>query len=178
MSKYKASDVANFLIYLTSTFCDDMTNMKLNKLLYYAQGHYLQKYGEPLFSDKIYAWEHGPVVKNVYTIYSNYKSDPICQYDAKAIDVITNADKVFLLNIAREYCRYTASALRSMTHTPKSPWDQTQKDAEIKTNLIKEYFKLSEKQIDPLNIHFNDEDFVGSRDKEGVLVLPKELADE
>ena len=42
---YKATDIANFLVYLMSDSCDDLTNLKLNKILYYAQGHYLKNFG-------------------------------------------------------------------------------------------------------------------------------------
>ena len=34
--------VANYLLYIMGEAFDDLTNMKLNKLLYFAQGHYLQ----------------------------------------------------------------------------------------------------------------------------------------
>lgn len=49
----KAIDVANFFIYLLSDKEDeenDLTNMKLNKLTYYAQGQFLKTNGKPLFS--------------------------------------------------------------------------------------------------------------------------------
>ena len=40
--------------------------MKLQKLLYYAQGHHLATFGQPLFHDAIYAWDMGPVVPGVW----------------------------------------------------------------------------------------------------------------
>ena len=64
----KAIDVANFFIYLLSDKEDeenDLTNMKLNKLTYYAQGQFLKTNGKPLFSEGIEAWIHGPVVPSV-----------------------------------------------------------------------------------------------------------------
>lgn len=40
--------------------------VKLQKLLYYAQGHHLATFGRPLFQDAIYAWDMGPVVPSVW----------------------------------------------------------------------------------------------------------------
>ena len=36
-----------YLLYIMGEAFDDLTNKKLNKLLYFAQGHYLKKYGRP-----------------------------------------------------------------------------------------------------------------------------------
>ena len=44
----------------------DISNLKLLKLLYYAQGTFLALYGRPLFNESIEAWLHGPVVPDVY----------------------------------------------------------------------------------------------------------------
>ena len=40
----------------------DLTPWKLQKLLYYAQGHHLAEFGDPLFKDDLIAWEQGPIV--------------------------------------------------------------------------------------------------------------------
>ena len=50
---------------------DDISNLKLQKLLYYAQGAVLAITGSPLFDDDIVAWEHGPVVPTVYHLYKH-----------------------------------------------------------------------------------------------------------
>ena len=64
-----ATTAANYLLYIMGEAFDDLTNMKLNKLLYFSQGHYLKKYGRPLFNNVIEAWGHGPVVPEVYSTY-------------------------------------------------------------------------------------------------------------
>lgn len=45
----EAKTIANYMLYIMSDAFDDLTNMKINKLLYFAQGHYLSKYGKALF---------------------------------------------------------------------------------------------------------------------------------
>ena len=61
----RALDVANYFIanYGGGT---EMTNLKLNKLVYFAQAVSLKQYGVPLFSDEIQAWSYGPVEPEVY----------------------------------------------------------------------------------------------------------------
>ena len=39
-----------------------MSNMKLQKMLYYQQGYHLAAFGTPLFDEDIEAWMYGPVV--------------------------------------------------------------------------------------------------------------------
>ncbi len=175
---YNATDIANFLVFLMSDSQEDLTNMKLNKILYYAQGHYLQKTGKPLFDDKIEAWTHGPVVKSVYQEYKEYSDNPISKYNEDRLDVIDDEIKSYLVDVARVYGRYTAATLRNMTHKPKSPWAGTREGAEISIESIRQYFIENEDEIKPLEISFTEDDFVGHRDENGVLVLPKEWQDE
>ena len=176
-----AKTVANYLLYIMGDAFDDLTNMKINKLLYFAQGHYLGKYGKPLFEDRIEAWEHGPVVPAVYSAYKEYGDRPIKGCDAgKAAGMPAEAEEV-LYGVARQYGRFTASALRNMTHVIGSPWDQVYRadhnHTEIPLPVIRDYFSgLAE--LAPAEKQFRESDFVGYRDSDGVLVLPKEWADE
>lgn len=175
--KYSAKDIANFFIYLMSDSTDDLTNMKINKLLYYAQGHYFKKFGVPLFADDLEAWPHGPVVKDVYNAYKRFSDMPVNEYNEQNVNKISEDDKTFLIGIARKYGRYTASALRNMTHTPGSPWSQTPGGV-IPIQLIKKYFDSREEDIKPLEIEFEPEDIIERRDSSGVILLPKEWRDE
>ena len=56
---------------------------KLQKLLYYTQGFHLAIYGVPLFEEKLIAWEHGPVVKEVYDKFKEFGSNAISVPDTK-----------------------------------------------------------------------------------------------
>jgi len=60
---------------------DFISNLKLQKLLYYAQGIHLALYGKPLFNDPIEAWQYGPVVDSVYQTYKTNGSDAIKKFD-------------------------------------------------------------------------------------------------
>lgn len=175
-----AKTVANYMLYICGDAFDDMTNMKINKLLYFAQGHYLSMYGRPLFEDRIEAWEHGPVIPAVYAAYKGYEDRPIKAVCAEGIsDVAPEAEDV-LYGVARKYGRYTASALRNMTHVVGSPWDRVYQPnhahALIPLQMIREYFSDME-GLKPATKQFKESDFIGYRDSDGVLVLPKEWDD-
>lgn len=47
----------------------DLTAMKLQKLVYYAQAWHLARFGEPAFDDEIQAWSQGPVVRKLYALH-------------------------------------------------------------------------------------------------------------
>jgi uncharacterized phage-associated protein len=56
---------------------ENITNLKLQKLLYYSQAWYLANYDKPLFDDPIEAWVHGPVVPSVFQEYKVNRWSPI-----------------------------------------------------------------------------------------------------
>ena len=68
----KAFDVAEYLLSKADATENDMTHMKLQKLLYYCQGFSLVLLGHPLFPEVIEAWLHGPVVPVVYQAFKHY----------------------------------------------------------------------------------------------------------
>jgi uncharacterized phage-associated protein len=74
MAQYTALEVAKWFTKWADFNDADMTNMKLQKLLYYAQGQYLAEHEEPLFDEDIEAWSHGPVVPSVYRAFKEIEA--------------------------------------------------------------------------------------------------------
>ena len=106
---------------------NDLTNLKLQKLLYFAQAEHLQKYnGVPLFSEEIHAWKYGPVVPEVYNWLKDNGSLVITEFDADLDDTDTiPADKrEFLDNVWDKYGNLSAWSLVQMTHKQGSAWDR------------------------------------------------------
>ena len=67
MATYSLDLVADTLIHLArERKLKDLTNLKLQKLLYYAQAWNLAFNDERLFAEDIEAWVHGPVVPKVF----------------------------------------------------------------------------------------------------------------
>ncbi len=161
---FNASDIALWFIYKTNAeikenvaendeeeVYEGITHLKLQKLLYYAQGVTLSMMdGKKLFNEKILAWEHGPVVQEVYNIYKDYGRKNLevesNENNDKIINNIESNSRISkILNLVYDnFAIYTAWQLREMTHKVNSPWYITvQKEGlnkEIQVDLIKDYF--------------------------------------
>jgi uncharacterized phage-associated protein len=144
-TQYTAHQIAEWFINWAISDDDDqgedLTNLKVQKLLYYAQGHYLARYGKPLFSNKIEAWAHGPVVPAIYAEMKYSKSlKPSPDYDWSVIDRDTTE---FLAGIWDAYGQFSAWKLRNMSHAT-APWRDRftpdEKHTVIPTDAIKRYF--------------------------------------
>lgn len=137
-------DVADFFVQLANQSEDDqMTNLKLNKLLYYAQGTFLSRTGSPLFKNRIEAWTLGPVVPEIYHKYKVCGKNPI-SYDQDDIDLsrFTPAESEALFDVMREFGQYTGSKLVSLTHKPGTPWRDASDNGktELDQSAIQKYF--------------------------------------
>jgi uncharacterized phage-associated protein len=122
-----------------------ISNMKLQKLLYYAQGFSMVVLGKPLFVEDFEAWEYGPVLRDVYNEYKRFGNSALPKPDNFSFDSYTKEEKEFLDEIYSVYGQYSAWALSAMTHqTP--PWKDTPRDTVISKEAMKSYFatRLSE----------------------------------
>jgi uncharacterized phage-associated protein len=141
---YSALTVAKHFLSIPDDDSGELvSNLKLQKLLYYAQGLAVGMNGpdEPLFADKVYAWKHGPVVKTVYTHYSGAGGGPLPREVPPKIDGDT---RDFLNEVYRVYGRFSAWALREMTHR-EEPWLKHYKpdvmNIEIPLNDLAAFFR-------------------------------------
>jgi uncharacterized phage-associated protein len=116
-----------------------ISNMKLQKLLYYAQGFSMVILGKPLFEDDFEAWDYGPVVRVVYDKYKSYGSNALPKPENFSFSPYRPEEKQLLDDIYDIYGRYSAWALSSMTHnTP--PWKDTPRNEVISKEAMETYF--------------------------------------
>lgn len=123
---YKVLDIANELLRYAqhATGGELMSNMKLQKMLYYQQGFHLAMFGEPLFEEEIEAWMYGPVVPSVYDNYKSYKREGIpCDEDAE-FHFENQKEEALFNEVCKVYGKYSAIGLMNMTHE-ESPWKNT-----------------------------------------------------
>lgn len=117
---------------------DSVTNLKLQKLLYYVQGFHLALYDEPIFREDILAWEHGPVVKEVYKEFSENGAESIAvPMDSVSLE---KKEEDLLVEVWKVYGQFSAWRLRDMTHEEK-PWRETGRNQIISHDLLKNFFK-------------------------------------
>ncbi len=150
MEPITCQDVANFFLLHASQDeeAELVTNLKLQKLVYYAQGFHLAACHLPLFDEKIVAWRHGPVVQELYNTGKKYGSSPIpVLFDAEdSMKKFTKTQKELLSDIYQVYGQYTAWRLRDMTHE-EMPWveaDSRRKadeTVEITVDVLRKFFQ-------------------------------------
>lgn len=133
------SEIAKaFLLLSQPEIGDGITNLKLQKLLYYAQGFYLAiNNGKPLFDEPIVAWAHGPVVASVYHNYKKFGSQIIDRPDKKAD--LSKETLNYIKRIWNLFGQFSAWKLRDMTHQ-ESPWKDTKQSEVITHDKMIDFF--------------------------------------
>jgi len=119
MAECTAKQAAEFMIAFSQEVQEPITNLKLQKLLYYAQGWHLALYGQPLFDDPIQAWPHGPVVPRIYGEYKHWRWNPIA--DEVASPKLSDHVSEHLKEVMDVYGALTAYHLEQLTHK-EEPW--------------------------------------------------------
>jgi uncharacterized phage-associated protein len=107
--------------------------MKLQKLLFYAQAWYLGHTGAALFEDDIEAWPWGPVVPSVYSQTRRFGRSPV----TGAISRLTNGENgihfatpqvtdptliSFLNSVWESHKKFSGIQLSNATHASSEPW--------------------------------------------------------
>jgi uncharacterized phage-associated protein len=118
--KSTAECIASCLINLSHDKLSPVSNLKLQKLVYYAQAWHLALFKEPLFGEEIEAWVHGPVVPVIFRRYRDYKWAPIDRVDAPHASARL---KAHLEEVWRVYGELSAYDLERLTHS-ESPWKE------------------------------------------------------
>lgn len=119
-------DVAKYFLTLNANdeeVGELISNLKLQKLVYYAQGFHLAIEGESLFTESIEAWAHGPVVPELYHEYKVYGSGAIPPPDGFDPESIDGETRSLLDEVYAVFGQFSAWKLRNMTHE-EPPWTE------------------------------------------------------
>jgi len=114
-----ANQVADYLLWFGAEHGDPLSNLKLQKLVYYAQAWHLALFKKPLFSERLEAWVHGPVEPKLYRRFKAYGFGlvpPPNKKPALPARIENHLKEVFSV-----YGRYSAWDLERMTHA-ETPW--------------------------------------------------------
>ena len=140
---YKALDIAKYIIWYSKQKNYSISNLKLQKILYFIQADYIANTSRLCFRDSIEAWDFGPVVSSIYGLYKIYGSAEI-PYDGSnsIIKDIKLPDQKRIREIVDKCSKYSASTLVAITHK-QAPWKlayRRYENNEITPASIKEYF--------------------------------------
>lgn len=142
----KAQDIADYFIWLANNTGSFISNLKLQKLVYYAQAWYLAIYDQPLLDEDFEAWIHGPVIPELYKEYSEFQWKPILKEVSQPC--FSKEIQQFLDEVTDVYFSLDGYELEQMTHC-EIPWLKARGDLPIDApsneiiskESIREYFK-------------------------------------
>lgn len=141
---YSVNDIANKIILATDAEKGDIiSNLKLQKLLYYAQGYHLAFFHTELFDAPIEAWMYGPVVPEVYRRFkeNGHQAIVLDPTGFKEIELNQEEEDMFR-QVMAEYGKFNAIKLMDMTHD-EHPWKEAfgKDDKTIDVASMKRFFK-------------------------------------
>jgi len=156
---YDVLDVSRYVINYSNEKGYCVSNLKLQKLLYFIQAYFLVKMNNPCFHERIEAWNFGPVVPKAYhefKIFGCADIPPIKTYTT--IDSSTSEFKFetkvfskeligiehrsYIDRIIDNFKDYAASDLVYITHHQR-PWKDAfsrGQNTEITKDSIRSYF--------------------------------------
>ncbi|CAN5716248.1 DUF4065 domain-containing protein [soil metagenome] len=136
---HTALDIAKYFLSKSDAEAGDLiSNLKLQKLLYYSQGLHLALYGKPLFNEDIEAWTHGPVVPVIYRHFKGYGDGGIPS--PATLPKFDKKTTGFLDEIYKVFGQFSAWKLRNLTHD-EPPWKETRQSNKITHKALSDYFK-------------------------------------
>jgi len=133
-------EVANAVLDCAEGAGYRLTNLALNKVVYFVHAWFLAQYAEPLVDSKFEAWQYGPVHPQIYRQMKRFREQPIDGRLTK-IDLDSGEDVPFAVCLSERerevvervtlfYARHSASKLVQISHEPGAPWDQVWSSAE------------------------------------------------
>jgi uncharacterized phage-associated protein len=140
--------VADYLLYKAKKEGVEVSNKKLQKLLYYTQAWSVAIRNKTVFEDKIEAWVHGPAIKQVYLAYQQFGAKPIeKEVSEEVMKQIPDEAARLIDQVWNVYSKYDPEYLEFLTHSEK-PWQVARQNLEphvssqneITIGSMKEYY--------------------------------------
>jgi uncharacterized phage-associated protein len=167
MSPLDPRSVANAVLSVANEYGFKVTQLSLQKIIYFVHGKYLTENGKPLVDGAFEAWKYGPVHPLIYKSFKRSGSDPI-NYRADIEDLLSGKISVvdepvdrdirlFIREAAVRYLKMSPGQLIDLSHAPKSPWDKVTQTgngerrygARISNDDIKSLFRFHKISIGP-----------------------------
>jgi len=158
---YQAASIANELLDLASQSGRKVTQIDIQKIVYFAHGWHLALKGRELVAEPIEAWPYGPVIRALYDAFKKFGSDPITEKapswrmgpdgrftcETPTIQSASPADDFYTRSLVQKvwakYGTIPPFKLVEITHLADSPWRKAfeQKKTYISNESIRDYFK-------------------------------------
>jgi len=161
----KALEVAYYFVKKNEKDKKDLNNKKLQKLLYYAQAWNLILNKQPLFSNKIEAWIHGPAILEIWQAFKDFDFNiPHPEITESLFNDLNEKETKLLDEIWRIYGKYDGNYLEVLAHN-ELPWQEARKGVsnlepsqnEISLKVMEAYYEQKLKSAMAKNLEKNKE---------------------
>lgn len=142
MGNYNALLIAEYIIEYSKRQNYAISNLRLQKLLYFIQAQFLVSFNSPCFMEIIEAWDLGPVVRSVYNKYKRYGSANIYLGSLTLENIMTNIERDNIHLIVDKCSKYSTNQLVDITHN-QDPWREAYYNGNriIYNEDIRNYFR-------------------------------------
>jgi uncharacterized phage-associated protein len=158
LAAYDAREIANFLLDWAAARKLEITQITLQKVLYFAHAWFLGRQGRALVDEEFEAWAYGPVLRSIHEQFRQHGDEPISTRAIRLNFATRRNEKVeysfdeetvnALKRIFEFYSQYQPFALVEMSHEPGGPWDQVYRSGRttaqvgmvISNTAIREHF--------------------------------------
>ena len=113
---------------------EGITNLKLQKILYFVEAYFLSTLDRSLFLEEIHAWKFGPVIPDVYHIYKEHGASLI-PAELGSSEGIEESDGKLIASVWEFFDKYSASRLVDMSHSHE-PWIKAFKSYEDEGSAV------------------------------------------
>lgn len=145
---FQARDIARYVINRCLSQDIEITNLKLQHLLYFVQGEYSRITGKRLFEDNFYAWHIGVIVPAIYHSNTVFASTPLSEQPFMFMDHETAN---IIDSILQEYAHYDTWTLVEKAKE-QDPWKYNYEifgyESIISYKCIYDYFQEKERTSD------------------------------
>ncbi len=122
-----ADQIADYFLAFANATGSLLTNMKLQKLVFYTQAWHIAVFNESIFEEDFQAWIHGPVLPSLYERYKSFQWHPILRDDLEEVSLrllesqLSPSVREILADVIEEYFHKDAYTLEMSTQQ-EAPW--------------------------------------------------------
>ena len=127
VGSYTALEVAKYIINKCTSDGKLITNLQLQKILYYVQMYFLKNQKRAIFSDEIEAWQFGPVIREVYDYFCGSGAMTIYYIQIGGSN-IAYEDAILIDKIVEEKRDLNPWKMVKDTHEKGKAWDLIYQD--------------------------------------------------
>jgi uncharacterized phage-associated protein len=153
---YDARQIANWFIRRAAREGRALSIMSILKLAYIAHGWFLESRGRPLFNNRIEAWQHGPVIPDVYSRFRKQGVIPN-EIDPDFDENPAPEDEKFLEEIYTIYGSMPPFTLSELTHVAGGPWHTAREIggwyAPIPDNIIRTHYEAKRRAANQSHVN-------------------------